>query len=98
MRLLIVAVLALATLPAASAGGPLPALDTPARDTPVLNPNGDQAANCPATSRYEANRRGQNLRSQKLNELPMADAYRTVYRRIGGCEVPIIVRYGIGGR
>jgi hypothetical protein len=42
--------------------------------------------------------RGKRLGVQKLNELPAADLYKTVYRRIGGCEVPIIVRYGVGGR
>jgi hypothetical protein len=93
MRLLSLAALAFLALPAASAGTPLPA-----RDTPLLDPNSGQSANCPATSRYDASRRGKALRSQKLNELPMADAYSAVYRRIGGCEVPIIVRYGIGGR
>lgn len=93
MRLLSLAAAALVALPAASAAAPFPA-----RDTPVFDPNSEQSANCPATSRYHANRRGQALRSQKLNELPMADAYKAAYRRIGGCEVPIIVRYGIGGR
>jgi hypothetical protein len=91
MRLLTLA--AFLALPAASAAAPLPA-----RDTPVFDPNSGQAANCPATSRYQANRRGKAPRAQKLDELPMADAYSAVYRRIGGCEVPIIVRYGIGGR
>ena len=93
MRLLGFAAAAFAAVPAATAAAPFPA-----RDTPVINPNSGQSANCPATSRYEASRRGKTLRAQKLNQLPMADAYRAVYRRIGGCEVPIIVRYGIGGR
>jgi hypothetical protein len=69
----------------------------PIRDMPALNPNAGQPANCPATSRYEASGRNKKPKAQKLTELPDADAYRTVYRRIGGCEVPIIVKYGIGG-
>jgi hypothetical protein len=70
----------------------------PAGDMPVINPKATQSANCPATSRYEASRRGKAPKAQKLNELPAADVYRTVYRRIGGCEVPIIVKFGVGGR
>ena len=68
------------------------------RDTPVFNPNASQPANCPATSRYEAAKRGKTPQAKKLNQLPAADAYKAVYRKIGGCEVPIVVQYGIGGR
>lgn len=69
----------------------------PTSDMPVIDPNGPAAAICPPTSRYEAARRGGKLRMQKLNELPAADMYNAVYRRVGGCEVPIIVRYNVGG-
>ena len=37
-------------------------------------------------------------KAQKLNELPDADVYRAVYRRIGKCEAPIIVKFGVTGR
>ena len=67
-------------------------------DMPILNPKADQSASCPATSRYEASGRNRKPKAQKLNELPDADAYRTVYRHIGGCEVPMIVKYGVSGR
>ena len=70
----------------------------PIGDMPTLNPNAGQPSNCPVTSRYEASGRNKKPKAQKLTELPDADAYRTVYRRIGGCEVPIIVKYGVGGR
>ena len=70
----------------------------PVADMPVVNPRHGQPAICPPTSRHEAMRRGKRPGAQKLNELPAADLYKTVYRRIGGCEVPIIVRYGVGGR
>jgi hypothetical protein len=70
----------------------------PAGDMPIVNPNANQPANCPATSRYEASRRGKPLRAQKLGELPDADMYKAVYRRIGRCEAPIIVKYGVSGR
>ena len=70
----------------------------PISDMPVVNPRENQPAACPPTSRYEASRRGKKPDARKLNELPAADLYKTVYRRIGGCDVPIIVRYGVGGR
>ncbi|HEX6603982.1 MAG TPA: hypothetical protein VF027_03770 [Sphingomicrobium sp.] len=74
------------------------AAPAPAADMPVVNPRAGQPANCPATSRYEAARRGKTPKAQKLNELPDADVYATVYRRIGGCEAPVIVKYGVTGR
>jgi hypothetical protein len=71
----------------------------PAADMPVINPKAGQPANCPATSRYEASRRGKrSLKARPLDELPDADVYRAVYRRIGRCEVPMIVKYGVTGR
>lgn len=82
--------LLLFALAAASAG--------PAADMPTINPKADQPATCPATSRYEAARRGRTPKAQKLGELPDADMYKAVYRRIGRCEAPIIVKYGVAGR
>jgi hypothetical protein len=70
----------------------------PIGDMPIINPKAGQPANCPATSRYEAAKRGHSPEARKLNELPDADVYRAVYRRIGQCEVPIIVKYGVVGR
>jgi hypothetical protein len=81
--------LLLAALIGASAG--------PAADMPTFNPRAGQPADCPATSRYEAARRGKSLRVRKLGDLPDADAYKAVYRRIGGCEAPIIVKFGVAG-
>jgi hypothetical protein len=34
----------------------------------------------------------------KLTDLPPADGYVAVYRTENGCEAPIIVKYGLGGR
>ena len=62
---------------------------------PAINPKAGQPANCPATSRYEASKRGKAPKAQKLNELPDADVYRAVYRHIGRCEAPIIVKFGV---
>jgi hypothetical protein len=74
------------------------ATPAPIGDMPIFNPNVHQPTDCPATSRYEASGRGKTPRAQKLNELPDADVYSAVYRRIGKCEAPIIVKYGVSGR
>jgi hypothetical protein len=70
----------------------------PATDMPVINPKAGQPQNCPATSRYEAGHRGKTPKAQKLNQLPDADVYRAVYRHIGGCEIPVIVKYSVSHR
>ena len=74
------------------------AVPAPVGEMPVINPKAGEPATCPATSRYEASRLGKTPRAQKLNELPDADVYRAVYRRIGKCEAPIIVKFGVAGR
>ena len=85
-------VLAVTLLAAATSASP-----QTIRDMPVISPNAHDLATCPATSRYEASRRGKAPKAQRLNELPDADVYRAVYRRVGGCQVPIIVKYGVAG-
>ena len=77
-----------------TADAPAPAI--PVRDMPVINPNARDSTACPPTSRYEAARRGGKLGAHKLNELPMADGYKAVLRRIDGCNAPIVVSYGFG--
>lgn len=54
-------------------------------------------ANCPRAAAVHAFDRGKALKPRKLNELPPANQYAAVYRRIGGCEVPLVVRYRVGG-
>jgi hypothetical protein len=83
------------------AAAPAPAATVPpdrAGDMPIFNPNAPAMGKCPPISRYEAARRGGKLMPRHLDDLPPADVYRAVYRRIGGCVAPIIVRYGLGGR
>ena len=70
----------------------------PAREMPVINPIAQSPISCPPTSRYEAAKRGGKLGAQKLNELPPADGYKAVLRRIDGCNAPIVVSYGIGAK
>ncbi|MGZ2411931.1 hypothetical protein ACUXST_001352 [Sphingomonas sp. F9_3S_D5_B_2] len=61
----------------------------------VVNPNVPFRSGCPPTSRHEAARRGGQLKATPLDELPDADMYKAVYRRIDGCVVPVIARYGV---
>src|SRR3954454_1201197 len=87
-------VLALTIAAGTSAAGVSPG---PARQMPVVNPNAGAPASCPPISRYQAARRGGKLGPTLLNQLPAADMYNAVYRRIGDCQMPIIVRYDVGG-
>lgn len=99
MRLLIL--LPAILLPAASAAAPPIIAVSPApqtiADMRVFDPNRGTAENCPPTSRYEARQKGRVPEAQKLNELPAADHYKAVYRRVGDCEIPVIAGYNIGG-
>ena len=88
MRLLLFAVLA-------SIAGPAAAVAVQTPDQP-LNPL-QRSARCPQTTSVYAWDRGKTVRPQKLTELPDANAYAAVLRHIGRCEVPVVVRYGIGG-
>ena len=56
------------------------------------------APKCPRTTGYYAWQRGKQVKPHRLTELPPANAYYTVYRLVGGCEVPVVVRYGVGNR
>jgi hypothetical protein len=93
MRLLFLAPTLLGLSCAAVAAEP-----QPAGDMTVINPLAPTSSNCPPISRYEALKRGSKLGLRNLNELPGADMYKAVYRRIGGCVGPIIVRYNLGGQ
>ena len=53
---------------------------------------------CPQTTSVHAWARDKKVAPRPLNELPPANAYSAVYRRVGGCEVPVVVRYGVGNR
>jgi len=53
---------------------------------------------CPRTTAQLAVQRDKKLVPRHLSELPPANLYKAVYRRVGGCEEPVIVRYDIGRR
>ena len=54
-------------------------------------------ADCPRIAVFPTLDRGKAVKPRKLGELPPANHYAAVYRRIGGCEVPLVVRYKVGG-
>jgi hypothetical protein len=56
------------------------------------------APTCPRTTGYYAWQRGKQVAPKKLTELPPANVYYTVYRHIGDCMIPVVVRYGAGRR
>jgi hypothetical protein len=56
------------------------------------------APNCPRATSMHAYDRSKPLKPQKLGDLPPANAYSAVYRLVRGCEVPLVVKYGVGGR
>ena len=95
MRLLF-PVLALPLLIPAASDAQTPAPPIPTRDMPAVNPLGHSQLNCPPTSRYEASKQGGKLGAQKLNELPMADGYKAVLRKVDGCNAPVLVGFGFG--
>ncbi len=73
------------------------ALSAAAHSTPPT-PFARKAPHCPQTTSVHAWSRDKKVAPRKLNELPPANAYSAVYRTVGGCEVPVVVRYGVGGR
>ena len=56
------------------------------------------ATDCPPISRFHASRKAGKIAPQKLTLLPSADAYRAVLRSDGRCQVPVIVKYDVGGQ
>ncbi|MEO5972010.1 MAG: hypothetical protein ABIP91_01420 [Sphingomicrobium sp.] len=64
----------------------------------LQSPPASAATDCPRTTSHYAVRPGQRVEPRKLTELPSANAYAAMYRHVGGCEVPVVVRYGIGNR
>jgi len=94
MRLLFPVLLTPLLIPAASTAQP-PAPSFPVRNTPVINPIAQDSKACPPTSRYEV-AKGGKLGAHKLGELPMADGYKAVLRKVDGCNAPILVGFGYG--
>ena len=101
MRLLLI--LPAVLLPAASAAAPASepaaaAQTAPAVPTRVIDPNEGQRSGCPPVSRYHAMKEGERLGLKRLDELPDADHYKAAYRKIDGCEAPIVANFGVTRR
>jgi hypothetical protein len=91
MRLLLVALAAL--IPAVAGAAAV-------QTTPSAKDAAPAAlAKCKQVSaHYYAYRNGKALQPHKLTELPPANAYIAIVRNDGRCEMPVIVRYNMGGR
>ena len=88
--LLAVLVAGVATIPV----GAVPPKQT--GNMPVLHPDKGRTTECPPISPHYAMKQGEGSALQKLNELPPAVHYKAAYRRIDGCQVPIIAGYPLG--
>ena len=54
------------------------------------------APHCPNPPLVHLVRPGQPATVHRLTDLPPANMFLSVYRRVGGCVVPVIAGYGIG--
>jgi hypothetical protein len=77
----------LAALPLLGAAQPLTV--RPAAPMPVQNPYAD--ARCPETPMSLARKQGQRPDARKLGDLPPAQAFAAVDRRVGGCALPMLM-------
>ena len=80
----------------AAASLAVPAAAVPLNTARVIDPTAGSPANCPPISRYDAARKGGKATARPLGDLPAADQYKAVYRRVGGCIVPMISSFGLG--
>ena len=89
MRLLLVALIALVP----ESAGAVALQNAPSAKEAV------SLAKCKQVGAHDyAYRAGKPLKPQKLTELPPANAYIAIVRNDGRCEVPVIVKYNMGGR
>ena len=96
MRLLAVALLTL--LPAAAGAADVkPPLfnDAPAPKGEAAKAVG-MVAKCPPITPHWAVGKAEPLKPRKLTELPSGNMYAAVFHHVGMCEVPIVVKYGVG--
>jgi hypothetical protein len=60
----------------------------PARDMPVIDP-APAGKQCPETPMSLARKQGKRPHAIPLNQLPPAETFMAVDRRIGGCPAPL---------
>ena len=61
----------------------------PAAATPVQNPYADER--CPETPMSLARKGGERLGPRKLGDLPPAQTFMAVDRRVAGCAAPMLM-------
>ena len=66
------------------------AMPQPAANMPVVNPL-QSPANCPETHMSFARKQAERPRAIPLNQLPRAEMFAAVDRRIGRCPAPLIL-------
>jgi hypothetical protein len=74
-----------------------PTMVQPAAPMPVQNPYAERNQ-CPETPMSLARKQGVNPRARPLSELPPAQAFMAVDRRVGGCAVPMLMNEATAGR
>ena len=99
MRLLLIALLSLFPTAAAAAQLTFAPDHRDARSKAEANAKAAALlAKCPQVAPHWADRKGEPLRPRKLTELPSANLYAAVYHHVGPCNVPIVVKYGVGAK
>lgn len=68
------------------------------QDPQLAKPQQTASAGCRRITPYYAYRESRPLKPHNLNELPPAHAFSAVFRQIGGCEAPIVIKYSVGGQ
>lgn len=89
-----IAILA-AAAPLLGAASPAPLV--PAAPMPVQSPFQDRAG-CPDTPMSLARKQGANPKARPLSELPPAQAFAAVDRRVDGCAMPMLISEARSGR
>lgn len=95
MRFLLLAPVALCLGAAPPQPAPTPAPRAIAM--PSWNPYSG-ATTCPETPMSLARKSAEKPQLRRLDELPHAQAFAAVDRRVDGCPAPLVVRYDIAGR
>jgi hypothetical protein len=78
----------LAALPLLGAAPPAAVIE-PAAPTPVQNPYAEER--CPETPMSLARKRGDREGARRLGDLPPAQAFAAVDRRVDGCAAPMLL-------
>ncbi|MFN3388550.1 MAG: hypothetical protein ACK40O_06420 [Allosphingosinicella sp.] len=89
MRIVLPALFLALAAPVPAAAPPTPA--EPSRAAPLKS-----EAPCPYDVAMRHARERGPMRSEKLGELPPADMFQAVARKVDGCLEPVIVRQNIG--